>query len=220
MSKTDDVLRRISANIPKELLRGDLTKKIVDLEPEQKAREILKHPKVPQKVKRDIQRMLDHGAFKHEETVTDEETIAKIDKYNEDAVRKAIQSGELPDPNDDPYIKERNWKMRNRGNEISSYQSFMSAVRAVKDVKLLGSRVLVQVYKPAGKVSKIIIPDEIKNKGGESTSFAVVFRIGPDVRNIKEGQRVIIRKYGFDPLKFDDLLFMVGTEDDILGLVL
>jgi len=219
MSKADEVLSRISRSIPKELLKGDLTKKIIDRAPEERAREILKHPGVPQKVKNDINKLLESGAFKQEEEVIDEDAIAKIDSYNEKAVREAIQSGELPDPNDDPYIRERNWKMKNRGKEISSYQSFMGAVKAVKDFQLLGNRVLVQVYEPAKKKSAIILPDSAKKP--DDCFFAVIFKLGDEIKDkhLEEGKRVIIRKYGFDPIHINDVLFLVGKEDDVLAIM-
>ena len=92
-------------------------------------------------------------------------------------------------------------------------------------LKPLGARVLVEPV--AGKEVKrggIIIPDTAKEKPTE----AIVKVVGPgeidDKGNripleVKEGDRVLISKYGGTEIKLDNKEYKVLSKDDILAIV-
>jgi len=104
------VLQRISANVPKHL-QDNLTKLVIDTSEEDVARAALSEPYISKKKKLKIQEYLNAGKFRREETVINEETVKEIDAYYETEINKAIASGEIPDPKNDPFIKERAKRM-------------------------------------------------------------------------------------------------------------
>jgi chaperonin GroES len=94
----------------------------------------------------------------------------------------------------------------------------------------LGDRVIVRPLTDAelGTVSAsgIIIPDTAKKEKPEQ---GIVIAAGPgkwnedgDVRiamDVKEGDRVVFSKYGFDELKFDGNEYYIVAETSILGIL-
>lgn len=110
--KTQSVLDKITGDIP-EHLAGSVVKRTVDASEELQVREILKSPNLSPKKRRDLQKLLDSGAFRREEVSEDEEVIRQLDEYHTGAVRRARQSGALQDPKKDRFIKERNWRIKN-----------------------------------------------------------------------------------------------------------
>ena len=95
---------------------------------------------------------------------------------------------------------------------------------AVK-LKPLGARVLVEpVAEQEIKRGGIIIPDSAKEKPTE----AIVRAVGPGdfdeagkriPLEVKEGDRVLISKYGGTEVKIDNKEFKVLSKDDILAVV-
>ena len=92
-------------------------------------------------------------------------------------------------------------------------------------LKPLGSRVVVEpVAEKEVKKSGIIIPDSAKEKPTE----AIVRAVGPGDFDdngkripveVKEGDRVLISKYGGTEVKIDNKEYKVLTKDDILAVV-
>jgi chaperonin GroES len=92
-------------------------------------------------------------------------------------------------------------------------------------LKPLGARVLVEpVAEPEPKRGGIIIPDTAKEKPTE----AIVRAVGPgeiDEKgnriplDVKEGDRVLISKYGGTEIKLDNKEYKVLGKDDILAVV-
>jgi chaperonin GroES len=92
-------------------------------------------------------------------------------------------------------------------------------------LKPLGARVLVEpVTEQEVKRGGIIIPDSAKEKPTE----AIVCAVGPgDVDHsgkrvpleVKEGDRVLISKYGGTEVKINDKEYKVLSKDDILAVV-
>ena len=94
----------------------------------------------------------------------------------------------------------------------------------------LGDRVIVRPLTDAelGTVSAsgIIIPDTAKKEKPEQ---GIVIAAGPgkwnedgDARiamDVKEGDRVVFSKYGFDELKFDGNEYYIVAETSILGIL-
>ena len=92
-------------------------------------------------------------------------------------------------------------------------------------LKPLGARVLVEpVAEQEVKRGGIIIPDTAKEKPTE----AIVKAVGPgeiDEKGnripleVKEGDRVLISKYGGTEIKLDNREYKVLSKDDILAVV-
>lgn len=95
---------------------------------------------------------------------------------------------------------------------------------AVK-VKPLGDRVLLKTIEETEvKQGGIIIPDTAKEKPQE----AKVVALGTGKRDddgdkidfvVKEGDRVLISKYGGTEIKVEGESYLIVREDDILGII-
>jgi len=96
-------------------------------------------------------------------------------------------------------------------------------------IKPLGDRVVVRplTEEELGtvSVSGIIIPDSAKEEKPEQ---GIVLATGPGKwdedgekripMEVKEGDRVVFSKYGFDEVKFDKEKFFIVSEGSILGV--
>ena len=96
-------------------------------------------------------------------------------------------------------------------------------------IKPLGDRVIVRPLtdKELGTVSAsgIIIPDTAKKEKPEQ---GIVIAVGPGKwdedgekripMEVKEGDRVVFSKYGFDEVKFDNKEYFIVAESSILGI--
>lgn len=210
--KTQKVLAGISSRAP---LRK-LTKVVTDTSLEEAARDAMREPGFKGNRKR-IEKMIEGGKFRTSEEVEDEAAIKEIDDYNTREVRAAIDRGEIPDPANDPFVKEREWRQKNKDpNAVSSYQSLMAGIKASRKITPTFDRVLLQfVPKEEKTTSGIIIPDSAKKQS--QVVEAVVFRIGKECKyELKEGERVYVNAYDFDPIEHEGTLFMIGHEQGIL----
>ena len=61
----------------------------------------------------------------------------------------------------------------------------------------------------------IYLPDTAKEK----PVFALVEAVGPDVKNVKEGDRIIYKEYSTTELKVDGVDYLIVNEEDILATV-
>jgi chaperonin GroES len=96
-------------------------------------------------------------------------------------------------------------------------------------LKPLGDRVIVRPLtdEELGTVSAsgIIIPDSVKKEKPEQ---GIVIAVGPGKWDedgekripidVKEGDRVVFSKYGFDEIKFDKKEYFIVSEPSILGI--
>jgi chaperonin GroES len=93
-------------------------------------------------------------------------------------------------------------------------------------VRPLGDRVLVKPLEDDGEVKKggIIIPDTAKEKPQQGKVIAV----GPGKfddegkripMHLKEGDTVLVSKYGGSEVKIDDEKYQIMREDDVLGVI-
>ena len=97
-------------------------------------------------------------------------------------------------------------------------------------IKPLGDRVIVRplTEEEMGTTSPsgIIIPDSVKQEKPEQ---GVVIAVGPGKWNedgdgrvamsVKEGDRVVFSKYGYDEIKLDKEEFYIVSETSILGII-
>jgi chaperonin GroES len=97
-------------------------------------------------------------------------------------------------------------------------------------IKPLGDRVVVRPLtdEELGTVSAsgIIIPDSAKKEKPEQ---GIVISVGPGKwdedgekripMEIKEGDRVVFTKYGYDELKYEDKDYFIVSESGVLGFI-
>jgi len=93
------------------------------------------------------------------------------------------------------------------------------------NVRPLGDRVLVKPLEAAEtKKGGIIIPDTAKEKPQEGEIVA----LGTGKRDedgkkieftVKNGDKVLISKYGGTEIKIEDVSYLIMREDDILGIL-
>lgn len=93
------------------------------------------------------------------------------------------------------------------------------------NVRPLGDRVLVKPLEAAEtKKGGIIIPDTAKEKPQEGEIVA----LGTGKRDedgkkieftVKNGDKVLISKYGGTEIKIEDVSYLIMREDDILGII-
>ncbi len=92
-------------------------------------------------------------------------------------------------------------------------------------IRPLADRVLVEPLKEKDtKKGGIIIPDTAKEKPQEGTVIAVgpgrVDDSGKRVpMNVKDGDRILMPKYGGTEVKIDDKEYQIIREDEILGVI-
>ena len=93
------------------------------------------------------------------------------------------------------------------------------------DVRPLGDRVLVQaIEEKEVKKGGIIIPDTAKEKPQEGKVVALgtgkIDDNGKKVEfTVKNGDKVLISKYGGTEIKVDGESYLIMREDDILGII-
>ncbi len=63
--------------------------------------------------------------------------------------------------------------------------------------------------------SGLYLPDNAKEK----TVVAKVEAVGPEVKNVKKGDRIIYKEYSTTELKMDGTEYLIVKEDDILATV-
>lgn len=106
MNKTNQILNKISDNIPNNL-KKNVTKIETDTSGEELANHVLNSNFISKDKKRKIYELKEAGKFRKTEEVINEENVAKIDTYNTKEINKKIASGELPDPMKDKFYRER-----------------------------------------------------------------------------------------------------------------
>ena len=81
-------------------------------------------------------------------------------------------------------------------------------------LKPLKDRVVAKVEKPAETTaSGLLLPSDSKEK----PSFAVVESVGPDVKSVKKGNKIIYKEYSTTNVKIDDADYLIVDEKDILA---
>lgn len=100
----------------------------------------------------------------------------------------------------------------------------MAASAAVRRLKPLFDRVLVQRIEAVKKIGSVFIPDSAMEKISEG----VVVAVGPGLRNqqgeilsmsVKEGDKVLLPEYGGDKIELDKIEYTIFREAEILGVL-
>ncbi|HET8689937.1 MAG TPA: co-chaperone GroES [Candidatus Saccharimonadales bacterium] len=61
--------------------------------------------------------------------------------------------------------------------------------------------------------SGLYLPDNAKEK----PAFAVVEAVGPEVKNLKKGDKIVYREYGPTELKINGQEYLIVKEEDVLA---
>lgn len=81
-------------------------------------------------------------------------------------------------------------------------------------IKPLADRVVAVREKAQEKTaSGLYLPDNAKEK----PVVAKIEAIGPDVKNLKVGDRIIYKEYSTTELKVDDVEYLIVKEEDVLA---
>jgi chaperonin GroES len=83
-------------------------------------------------------------------------------------------------------------------------------------IKPLADRVVaVREAQKTQTASGIYLPDASKEK----PVLAIVEAVGPDVKGIKKGDRIIYKEYSTTELKIDNVEYLIVKEEDVLATV-
>ena len=80
-------------------------------------------------------------------------------------------------------------------------------------LKPLKDRVVAVIEKPLEKTKSGILLGEAKEK----PAYAVVESVGPEVKSVKKGQRIVYKEYSTTEIKMDDKDYIILNEEDVLA---
>lgn len=80
-------------------------------------------------------------------------------------------------------------------------------------LKPLQDRVVALKEEPMTQTKSGILLGEAK----EAPAYAVVESVGPDVKTVKEGDKIITKDYSTTSVKLDDHDYIIVKEEDILA---
>jgi chaperonin GroES len=80
-------------------------------------------------------------------------------------------------------------------------------------MKPLKDRVVAVVEKPLEKTKSGILLGEAKEK----PAYAVVESVGPDVKDVKKGDKIIYKEYSATEIKMDEKDYIILKEEDVLA---
>lgn len=204
----EESVRKTLADISAGAPRPDVTRDVIDTSEEDVARQIVENPSTPPATRRRIQKEIDRGSFMRIEIEENSEAIAENDRYHETEVKKAIDSGILPDPAQDPFVKTRLQRMK-QGKFAIVGDGIVQPVRG---------RVLVRPVKdPFERPSVIIRIKEPRKR----LQYATLMAIGPDVRiSGAEIGDTILHRAGYDDFFVQNDHIRVVDADSVVGKLL
>lgn len=82
-------------------------------------------------------------------------------------------------------------------------------------IKPLKDRVVAVKEEPKTKTASGILLGEAK----EAPAYAVVEAVGPEVKSVKSGDKIVYKEYSTTNLKIDDKDYIIVDEKDILATV-
>lgn len=80
-------------------------------------------------------------------------------------------------------------------------------------LKPLKTNVVAVVEKPLEKTKSGILLGEVKEK----PAVAEVFAVGPEVKTVKKGDKIVYKEYSTTEIKMDDEEYIILKEEDILA---
>ena len=82
-------------------------------------------------------------------------------------------------------------------------------------IKPLGDRVVAKKEQPKTTTASGILLGEAK----EAPAYAVVESVGPEVKHIKKGDKIIYKEYTATEVKLDNQGYLIVKEEDILATI-
>lgn len=91
----------------------------------------------------------------------------------------------------------------------------MEVEKEKKDMALkpLKDRVVAKVEKPAEKTAGGILLGDTKEK----PAYAVVESVGPEVKSVKKGDKIVYKEYSTTEVKVENIEYIILKEEDILA---
>ena len=80
-------------------------------------------------------------------------------------------------------------------------------------LKPLKDRIVAVVEKPREKTKSGILLGEAKEK----PAYAVVESVGPEVKGVKKGDKIVYKEYSTTEIKLDDKDYVIVKEEDVLA---
>jgi chaperonin GroES len=80
-------------------------------------------------------------------------------------------------------------------------------------LKPLKDRIVAKVEKPAEKTAAGILLGEAKEK----PAYAVVESVGPEVKAVKKGDKIVYKEYSTTEIKVDGTEYIILKEEDVLA---
>ncbi len=80
-------------------------------------------------------------------------------------------------------------------------------------LKPLSDRVVAKIEKPLEKTKSGILLGEAKEK----PAYAIVESVGPEVKSVKAGDKIVYKEYSTTEIKMDDEEYIILKEEDILA---
>lgn len=80
-------------------------------------------------------------------------------------------------------------------------------------LKPLKDRVVAVVEKPLEKTKTGILLGEAKEK----PAYAVVESVGPEVKSVKKGDKIVYKEYSTAEIKLDSKDYVIVKEEDVLA---
>ena len=80
-------------------------------------------------------------------------------------------------------------------------------------LKPLKDRIVAIVEEPLEKTKSGILLGEAKEK----SAYAVVESVGPEVKEVKKGDKIVYKEYSTTEIKIDDKKYIILKEEDVLA---
>ena len=80
-------------------------------------------------------------------------------------------------------------------------------------LKPLKDRIVAKVENPAEKTASGILLGDAKEK----SAYAVVESVGPEVKEVKEGDKIVYKEYSTTEVKVDETDYIILKEEDVLA---
>ena len=83
-------------------------------------------------------------------------------------------------------------------------------------LKPLQDRIVAKKETPAEKTaSGFFMPGDVKEK----PSYATVESVGPDVKHVKKGDKIIFKEYSTTDVKLNNQDYLIVKEEDVLATI-
>lgn len=77
----------------------------------------------------------------------------------------------------------------------------------------LGKNIIARKEEPVTQTASGILLGQAKEK----PAYAVVEEVGPDVKAVKKGDKIVYKDYSTTNIELDDIDYIIVKEDDVLA---